>query len=772
MTKAVLHVTSQKLGDGASARVHLARIGVLEVAAKLSGPREDARRQCRREARRLALLHHPHIVRCVGIAETPSAVVVATELVAGGSLFHALLARQNRPLPRVTTLQLAVQLSSALAHVHATGFSSGDIKSLNCLLSTPFGENGMLPRGAVLKLCDFGLSRRLRPSGGPNDTAFDIVQLWQTTVDINPDAVAGTFAYLAPECFDRAPNTPLGMTGADVYALGVVLWELASGQVPWAGYSFGALMRVIRERRTLRWPENVRDNVGDAYVRLVERCWSTDLEERPRAADVYADLLKMYGAELMRAVPQALSSSDVSEISAAGHEDDVSELDRDGSNSSSDESTAFTSIISDDGDGNTEDDSFSIILSLFPWVSEEHGPELDGVHPSVKQSDSSDSDSSDDDERTAPYNGDEEDDADIAVFSHVRNWNTHESQADSPVTALGDLSKSMQECEVDVNLGESVVLFENFAPSKRTSTATTAPNDVHLLAANNNAKHVCFPPDALEKVSNLPAFHESSHVPSSSTKQLSHPISPTTHNQDDAQMAPSDTPAYDSPPGFLEATNELSEYDFTFRDSSSVESAEATDDKQNDENGNGCANAQYALNSASQVLNHDITTPSLLLVKKASKTVDENAASYDKTNDVNASEAVSSTTSKAKSIGQPKADIFMDALELKVADDIAAKQVIANEKASEAKVKAELDNGRQSIIAATDPLAQKASSVVSTTPSTQQRKKWAVKKDNALKYSVPPLSSQMEQELACFDEEDANGQVLYSVMRFYRLPGH
>lgn len=64
--------------------------------------------------------------------------------------------------------------------------------------------------------------------------------------------------------------------------------------MPWTGYSFGALMRVIRERSTVRWPENVCQKISDAYIRLVERSWSTNIEERPRDADVYEDFLKTH----------------------------------------------------------------------------------------------------------------------------------------------------------------------------------------------------------------------------------------------------------------------------------------------------------------------------------------------------------------------------------------------------------------------------------------------------------------------------------------------
>ena len=116
--KAPLHVSSKRLGDGSSALVHTATLHGREVAAKVSGVQEDSRRQVRREARRYARLKHPGILRCLGVAETGGSVILVTELMRGGSLFHALRARNGKLLSREQMLGIGIQVARALAFVH------------------------------------------------------------------------------------------------------------------------------------------------------------------------------------------------------------------------------------------------------------------------------------------------------------------------------------------------------------------------------------------------------------------------------------------------------------------------------------------------------------------------------------------------------------------------------------------------------------------------------------------------------------------------------
>lgn len=376
---ATLHVTSERLGTGASASVHIAKLGGRTVAAKLSGSADAARRQCRREARRYRRFRaHSRITQGLGVGENSGNVVLVTELLAGGSLFDALRARRGDPLPACTRLRIGRDIADALAFLHKTGYSCGDVKTLNVLLSARLNAKGGLPAGACAKLCDFGLSRRLRdePEGdadcpAPRDVMF------ATTNDPDAGGVAGTFAYLAPESFENTVRSAQGLVAADVFALGVVLWELATGLVPWQGASLGELMRAVRENRRLAWPASARDAAGEAFVQLVGSCWSRDPSRRPSArsvASALGRLLKEEGVDAPLPSPResvsSFSSATGSErtrgsFSSGTDADDIRVVETFESEDSAAALATITEIDSDIEDDEMDDGSFDINITLF-----------------------------------------------------------------------------------------------------------------------------------------------------------------------------------------------------------------------------------------------------------------------------------------------------------------------------------------------------------------------------------------------------------------------
>lgn len=141
------------------------------------------------------------------------------------------------------------------------------------------------------KLCDFGLSRNLKHLVDPHDVASN-PNATQIPAQHGP---AGTFAYLAPEAFAGLPtDDPDAPKRADIYALGIVLWELATLQTPWPGLRALQLIRLVgREGRRPEWPENV-SHLPQGYVDLVERCWHQDPALRPSAEQVASELEAMY----------------------------------------------------------------------------------------------------------------------------------------------------------------------------------------------------------------------------------------------------------------------------------------------------------------------------------------------------------------------------------------------------------------------------------------------------------------------------------------------
>ncbi len=193
------------LGRGGMATVYLSRDTMLDrpVAIKVLAEHllNDPAfvRRFRREASIAADLAHPHIVKVLDVGDEQGRLFIVMEHVHGQTL-HDLLVREG-PQPPARVAELGRQAAAALAYAHEAGLVHRDVKPANLLLRYD----------GVLKVADFGIAR-------PSD-ATQITQV---------GTVLGTPKYLAPE---QAGGETVG-PAADVYALGVVLYELLTGTVP------------------------------------------------------------------------------------------------------------------------------------------------------------------------------------------------------------------------------------------------------------------------------------------------------------------------------------------------------------------------------------------------------------------------------------------------------------------------------------------------------------------------------------------------------------
>src|SRR4029453_14098724 len=169
-------------------------IKVLSATASTS----DARARLIREARAAAALNHPHIIAVHDVGESAGYPFFVMELLGGPSLSQA------RPGDITRIIEIAIQICSALEHAHANGIVHRDLKPDNVLLSRS-------DHASTVKLADLGLA--LPPDAARISQAGMIV---------------GTAAYMAPE---QALGQPVdGRT--DLYALGVLLYELTTGRKP------------------------------------------------------------------------------------------------------------------------------------------------------------------------------------------------------------------------------------------------------------------------------------------------------------------------------------------------------------------------------------------------------------------------------------------------------------------------------------------------------------------------------------------------------------
>jgi DNA-binding SARP family transcriptional activator len=244
-----------EVGRGGMGVVYRAHDTLLDraVAIKVlseTGVGAEGRLRLLREAQAVARLDHPHIVPVydVGFAdEINDTPFIVMQLVAGKSL------REAGPLPLPQILTVASQLCDALGHAHQRGLIHRDVKPENVVLT---------PEGAA-KLMDFGLAH--------SQGASHLTQA---------GALIGTPFYLAPEQIRGEPVDGR----ADLYALGVILYELTTGRLPFAGDD---VLNVISQHlhSPVEPPRTHRADLPPALDALIVRLLSKQPADRPGSAD-------------------------------------------------------------------------------------------------------------------------------------------------------------------------------------------------------------------------------------------------------------------------------------------------------------------------------------------------------------------------------------------------------------------------------------------------------------------------------------------------------
>jgi hypothetical protein len=248
------------LGSGGMGHVWLARDerSGLDVALKIVAREGKSGHRAEREARAASALRHPRCQRVLSLARDPSHVYIAYEYVPGRTMREAMRAGE---LDDTSAIEVCAQIADALAHAHGKGIVHRDVKPSNVLIA----ESAEID----VRLLDFGLAQMAE---------FD-------TLTALGD-VPGTLAYIAPERLQGLAATP----AADVWALGVVLWEALAGQHPfWGGdlvETSQSIQRGAPSLETMRpdLPEHVLETVAGALVANPQRRPSArELAERLRA---------------------------------------------------------------------------------------------------------------------------------------------------------------------------------------------------------------------------------------------------------------------------------------------------------------------------------------------------------------------------------------------------------------------------------------------------------------------------------------------------------
>jgi serine/threonine protein kinase len=257
------------LGSGGMGHVYAARDLELgrEVALKMASfDGEDAQSRLRREAQHASRLSHPHICHIYDVGRTDGQLFVVMELVAGRPLADVV---REGPLPIANATQYGMEIADALAHAHEHGVTHRDLKSTNVMI-TP-------KRGA--KVLDFGLARLL-------DThQIDALSHSQRSLT-GEGTVAGTLPYMAPELL----RGQRGDQRTDIWALGVLLYEMVTGRRPFTGATGFEVSAAILHQP----PETPASGVPAPMRAIIQRCLEKNPGERyQNASDVHADLEEM-----------------------------------------------------------------------------------------------------------------------------------------------------------------------------------------------------------------------------------------------------------------------------------------------------------------------------------------------------------------------------------------------------------------------------------------------------------------------------------------------
>jgi two-component system LytT family response regulator len=262
-----------RLGAGGMGEVYLAEDLNLErpVALKILPPEvaqdPDRMRRFVQEAKTASALSHPNVAHVFEIGEADGLTFLAMEYIEGQTLNARI---RGAPLPLDDAVRIAAQVADALDAAHAKGIVHRDIKPANIMIT---------PRGHVSVL-DFGLAK-MRPASAGSGASRMATQFLT-----DPGMVMGTVEYMSPE-------QALGREAdgrSDLFSLGVVLYEMATGRLPFSGANANeALMRILQAQPEAMARFNYE--IPAELERIVRKCLEKDRDRRYQSArDLLIDL--------------------------------------------------------------------------------------------------------------------------------------------------------------------------------------------------------------------------------------------------------------------------------------------------------------------------------------------------------------------------------------------------------------------------------------------------------------------------------------------------
>jgi serine/threonine-protein kinase len=294
------YLVLDKLGSGGMGDVYVAedtrlgrRVALKFVRSDVAETR-DRRAGVLREARAAAALNHPNIVQLYSVEEADDLVFLAMELVQGRSLRQLL--GSGSALPLATTIAFASQIADGLAHAHAAGIVHRDLKP----------GNVMITDDERVKILDFGVAKFLEPR-----STQDPERPTTTEEESSAGHAVGTSGYMSPE---QALGKALDAR-ADLFALGVVLFEMATGRAPFQGDTAAAVFDHLLNR-----PQppllTLNPTLPRSLEAIIDKALEKDPDRRYRAASEFLRDLRAVDVSISSTTTSASPSTDGSRSSS------------------------------------------------------------------------------------------------------------------------------------------------------------------------------------------------------------------------------------------------------------------------------------------------------------------------------------------------------------------------------------------------------------------------------------------------------------------------
>src|SRR6267142_835479 len=298
------YLLEERLGIGGMGTVYRARHLLIDraVAVKVLNPRfvedEAAKARFRREAKAAGRLQHTNAVGVTDFGQTTDGYVyIVMELLEGRTLRDLL--SKEAPLDVARSVSIMLQVSSAVAAAHDAGIIHRDLKPANIFIV----QRSNVP--ALVKVLDFGIAKVAAETLDDDDR--------QTLTQVG--AMIGTPRYMSPEQCNGSPLTP----AADVYSLGVILYEMLTATVPFSGLTPIAIA-VRHSTEAPRRPSEFVSSIPQALEDVVLHALEKSPDDRPANAGAFAQELNETADSLGLENASTTSAPSIEALRSAGTE--------------------------------------------------------------------------------------------------------------------------------------------------------------------------------------------------------------------------------------------------------------------------------------------------------------------------------------------------------------------------------------------------------------------------------------------------------------------